>query len=123
MDGFKFLNNSYLYATIPAVGMNAKLTYDNNYGLNNIQNILVILVSVYAVFLLFLSTISERMIGVECIQTFQTVLYAMTVMYISPSSIAPLQNLKYIKIYVGIQQAITVFMEQKTKDFTTSILL
>ena len=48
--------------------------------MNNFANILVIAISVYAVILMFLSTISERMIGVECIQTFQTVLYAMTVM-------------------------------------------
>jgi len=80
MDNFYYLNNSYLYATIPALGMNAKLTYDSNYGMNNFANILVIAISVYAVILMFLSTISERMIGVECIQTFQTVLYAMTVM-------------------------------------------
>ena len=58
MDNYYYLNNSYLYATVPALGMNAKLTYDSNYGMNNIQNILVIVVSVYAVVLMFVSTIS-----------------------------------------------------------------
>lgn len=118
MDTFYYLNNSYLYATIPALGMNAKLTFDRNYGMNNIANILVIAISVYAVILMFISTISERMIGVECIQTFQTVLYAMTVMYISPSSIAPLQNLRYFIFYLDIRQATTIYMEQTTKDYT-----
>jgi hypothetical protein len=80
MDNFYYINNSYLYATIPALGMNAKLTYDNNYRMNKIADILVIAISVYAIILMFISTVSERMIGVECIQTFQTVLYAMTVM-------------------------------------------
>lgn len=80
MDGFEFLSNSYLYAMIPALGMNAKLTLDSNYGMSNIASVLVIIISVYAVILMFVTTISERMIGVECIQTFQTVLYAMTVM-------------------------------------------
>lgn len=64
MDTFYYLNSSHLYATIPALGMNAKLTYDNNYGMNNIQNILVMLVSILAILILFISTISERMIGV-----------------------------------------------------------
>jgi len=93
MDSFYYMNNSYLYATIPALGLNAKLTYDSNYRMNNIAKILVITISVYALILMFITTISERMIGVECIQTFQTVLYAMTVMKVSPSSIAALQSL------------------------------
>ena len=58
MDNFYYLNNSYLYATIPALGMNAKLTYDSGTGLRNIQSILVMLVSILAVVILFISTIS-----------------------------------------------------------------
>ncbi len=36
MDQNFFTNSSYLTISIPASGMNAKLTYDNNYNMNKV---------------------------------------------------------------------------------------
>ena len=94
LDTSYWANNSYILLTLPASGENAKLTYDSNYGASKAERALVIMISILTILILFASSITERMIGVECIQTFQTVLYAMTMMAVCPSSIAPLQNLR-----------------------------
>lgn len=61
------------------------------------------------------------MIGVEQIQCYQLVLYTMTVMKVCPSSIEPLQTLKYHPINADIQMATTAFSEMITLDFTLFI--
>ena len=64
MDQKYFTNTSYLSVTVPASGMNAKLTYDDNNGLYRIKNITLIVLSGLAIIFVFISTITERMIGV-----------------------------------------------------------
>ena len=64
MDQRYFTSSSYLSATLPASGMNAKLTYDSNTSLYTFENILVMIVAVVSVLFALISVISERMIGV-----------------------------------------------------------
>jgi hypothetical protein len=99
IDQFYWCSTCFIQANIPAIGMNAKLTYDSSYGLYSLQSALTVVVAIFALALMVLSLLSERMIGVECIQTFQTVLYAMTMMYVCPSSLAALENLTYVNGY------------------------
>lgn len=87
--------NSKLSVQIPASGMNAKLTYDSNNTVNYPLEIVVYVLDALAVLVLFISCISERMIGIEMIQTIQTVLYTQAVMKTTPSSLSPLQKLRY----------------------------
>lgn len=75
--------------------MNAKLTYDSNNSVNYPLEVVVIVLDALAVLVLFISCISERMIGIEMIQTIQTVLYTQAVMKTTPSSLSPLQKLRY----------------------------
>jgi hypothetical protein len=49
---------------LPAVGMNAKLTYDTNYSMSFPLSVLVIILDVFAIIVLFVTCITERMIGV-----------------------------------------------------------
>jgi hypothetical protein len=52
--------------------------------------VVVIILDVLAIIVMFASTVSEKMIGVEMIQTLQTVLFAMAAMKSCPSSLSPL---------------------------------
>lgn len=79
--------------------MNGKLTYDTLNQINSPFEIIVIILDVLAVIVLFASCVSERMIGIEMIQTIQTVLYAQAVMKTTPSSLTPLQMLRYSSGY------------------------
>jgi uncharacterized Tic20 family protein len=79
--------------------MNAKLTFDANYSLNFPLSMLVIVLDVIAIIIFIISCITERMIGVEMLQTLQSVLYTMAFMKTCPSTFAPLQNLRYTNGY------------------------
>lgn len=79
--------------------MNTKLTYDANNSINVPMEIIVIILDVLAIVIMFASCVSERMIGIEMIQTIQTVLYAQAVMKTTPSSLSPLQMLRYASGY------------------------
>ena len=107
MDQKYFTSTSYLTASLPASGMNAKLTYDSTNGGNKVKGILVIVAVGLALLVLILSTASERMIGVEQIQTFQLVLYTMAVMKTCPSTLAPLQKLTYSLLNQDIPTVLT----------------
>lgn len=91
--------NSKLSVSIPASGMNAKLTYDANNTVNKPLEIIVIILDVLAIIVMFASCVSERMIGIEMIQTIQTLLYTQSVMKTTPSSLSPLQMLRYSSGY------------------------
>lgn len=95
--------NTTLNVQIPASGMNAKLTYDANNTINYPMEVIVIVLDVLAIVVMFASCVSERMIGIEMIQTIQTVLYAQAVMKTTPSSLSPLQMLRYASGYNEIQ--------------------
>jgi uncharacterized membrane protein len=79
--------------------MNAKLTYDRYNNVNHPLEIVVVFLDCLAIITLFISCISERMIGIEMIQTLQTVLYTQTAMRTTPSSFSPLQMLRYSSGY------------------------
>ena len=64
MDNGYFTSTSFVSASLPASGMNAKLTYDSTTHLYSFKKGLVIAVSILAVILLFPPMVSERMIGV-----------------------------------------------------------
>lgn len=102
MDPNVFYNTT-LNVQIPASGMNAKLTYDSANSVNYPFEIIVIVLDVLAIIIMFASCISERMIGIEMIQTLQTVLYTQAVMKTTPSSLSPLQMLRYASGYNEIQ--------------------
>lgn len=48
-----------------------------------------------AIFFTLIACFSERMIGIEMIQTIQTVLFTQSVMKTIPSSFSPLEMLRY----------------------------
>ena len=76
--------------------MNAKLTYDEHNDSNFPLEVIIIILDVIALIALLISAgISERMIGMECIQVLQTVLFLQTTMSTTPSTLAPLQKLEY----------------------------
>ena len=58
MDQRYFTSLSFLTATLPASGMNAKLTYDSNNNLYDFQDILIIILAAAAVAVAFISVIS-----------------------------------------------------------------
>ena len=90
-------------ATIPASGMNAKLTYDELNESNFPLEVIVIILDVLALAVLLVSAgISERMIGIECVQVLQSVLFLQATMPTTPSSLAPLQKLQYSSGYNGV---------------------
>ncbi len=59
----------------------------------------MIVLDVIAIIVMFATCVSERMIGIEMIQTIQTVLYTQSVMKTTPSSLSPLQMLRYASGY------------------------
>ena len=74
--------------------MNAKLTYDQNNESNFPLEVIIIILDVIAVIVFVVSAgISERMIGLECIQVLQIVLFLQATMHTTPSTLAPLQRL------------------------------
>lgn len=80
--------------------MNAKLTYDTANDSNYPLEVIVIILDVLALAVLLLSAgISERMIGIECVQVLQSVLFLQTAMPTTPSTLAPLQQLRYSSGY------------------------
>lgn len=99
LDSKFFSNTSKITITLPASGMNAKLTYDNNYKMTYPLEIIVIILDVIAIVVMFITSITERMIGVEMIQTLQSVLYTMALMKTCPSTLEPLQFLRYSNGY------------------------
>ena len=94
--------NANVAVAIPASGMNAQLTYDSYYQANYPLQIIVIVLDVLAVLVLFASVLSERMIGIEMIQTLQSCLFLQMVVKTLPSSLAPLSNLQYSNGYNDI---------------------
>ena len=80
MDQRYFTSKSFLTATLPASGMNAKLTYDSDTDLYWYKDVLVIIVAALAFAIALASMVTERMIGVELIQTVQLVYFTMTIM-------------------------------------------
>jgi hypothetical protein len=90
-----YVYNTTLTVVIPASGMNAKLTYDKYNSLNHPLEIIVIVLVCFALIAMFCSCITERMIGIEMIQTIQTVLFSQAAMKSTPSSFSPLQMLRY----------------------------
>ena len=72
--------------------MNAQLTYDTHYSSIYPLSIAIIALDVIAIVVMFSSILSERMIGVELIQTLQSVLFAMAVLKTVPSTLSPLEN-------------------------------
>ena len=64
---------------------------------------MIIILDVLAIAVMLVSIISEKMIGVELIQTLQTVLFAMAVMGNIPSSLSPLENLQYSNGFNNVQ--------------------
>jgi hypothetical protein len=99
LDSKFFTNGSKVSISLPASGMNAKLTYDSNSNLSTPMQYMVILLDAIAIIILFISCVTERMIGVEMIQTLQSVLYSMALMKTCPSTLAPLQYLRYSNGY------------------------
>ena len=99
LDSKFFTNGSKISITLPASGMNAKLTYDSNYALNSPLSLMVIVLDVIAIIVFFVSAVTERMIGVEMLQTLQSVLYSMALMKTCPSTLSALQNLRYSNGY------------------------
>ena len=83
--------------------MNAKLTYDALNTVNRPFEIVVIILDVLAIIVMFVTCISERMIGIEMIQTLPTVLYTQAVMKTTPSSLSPLQMLRYSSGFNEVQ--------------------
>lgn len=94
-----YFHNTILSTSIPASAMNAKLTYDSYNQINYPMKIVVIILDCVAIIVMFLSCVSERMIGIEMIQTIQIVLFTQTVMKTTPSSFIPLQMLRYASGY------------------------
>ena len=90
LDQRYFTSSSYLTVTLPASGMNAKLTLDTNTALYQFNRPLVYVIVGSALLVALLSVLCERMIGVELVQSVQLVLFGMVVMKVSPSAIAPL---------------------------------
>lgn len=64
LDTKFFTNGSKVSVTLPASGMNAKLTSDGNYNMYYPLNIMVIVLDAIAIIVLLLTCITERMIGV-----------------------------------------------------------
>ena len=79
--------------------MNAKLTYDSNTSIYEPLGIVVAVLAVLAFIVLGASALSERMIGIEMIQTLQSCLFVQMIVKTMPSTLAPLQNLQYSNGY------------------------
>lgn len=83
--------------------MNAKLTYDSVNNINKPLEIVVIILDVLAWAVVLASCASEKMIGVEMMQTLQMALFSQAVLKTLPSSFTPLQMLRYLSGYNEIQ--------------------
>lgn len=102
MDSSVF-HNTTLNQVFVANGMNAELTYDQYNNWRMPLRIINIVIAVLAIIIAFASTVSEKMIGVEMIQAIQVVLFGQALLKSTPSSIAPLQTIRYASGFNEVQ--------------------